>query len=258
MENYYSLLGVSQTASGEEIKKAFRARAKKLHPDLAGKGTESRMRKLLAAYEVLSDPARREKYDQAYIRFVKHIEFDYRTFLKEKADDPASQAKLIFFDLLHLEDDDAIEVWRAQGGIHFPMEKYLDREDWMDCTFILAEELEKRGHVFESFSLLTALVREERRKPYFKHFMPEVETFLKELVRLKLRPAVDDETYVACLEEMLTLEFPSRDEARWMRSIAETLFKMGEFQGAQAVFRDALTKDPALPNTAALKRKLKV
>ncbi len=258
MENYYDLLGVSHTASGDEIKKAFRELAKKVHPDLAGQGTEARMRKLLAAYEVLSDPIRREKYDSSYIRFIKHADFDYRTFLKERADDPSSQAKLIFFYFLHLEDDEAIEVWDKQGGLDFSMEKYLDREDWMDCTFILAEELEKRGHIFEAFCLLTSLIREERRKPYFKHFMPEVETFLKELVRLKLHHAVDDETYISCLEEMLTLGFSSRDEARWMRSMAETLFKMGEFQGAQTVFKDALKKDPALPNTAVLKRKLRV
>ncbi len=231
MENYYSLLGVKQDASPDEIKKAFRNLAKKSHPDVVGKGTESRMRKLLTAYEVLSDPARREKYDIAYIRFVKQSTFDYRTFLKEKTDDPKSQAKLIFYYFLHLEDDDAIEVWRNQGGLDFRLEKYLDREDWMDCVFIMAEELEKRGEIFESFCLLTSLVREERRKPYFKHFMAEVETFLKGLVRLRLRHVVDDETYIECLEEMLTLGFSSKDKARWVRSIAETLYKMGEWSG---------------------------
>jgi tetratricopeptide (TPR) repeat protein len=258
VENYYSLFGVKQNASADEIKKAFRNMAKKNHPDVVGMGKESLMRKLLAAYEILSDPKRREQYDISYARFVKHHDFDYRTFLKEKTDDPFSLAKLIFYYFLHLEDDEAIEVWEAQGGLDFPLEKYLDREDWMDCAFILAEELEKRGRSFEAFCLLSSLVREERRKPYFKHFMPEVEIFLKELVRLKLRHAVEDERYISCLEEMLTLGFSSKDEARWMRSIAETLWKIGEVSGAQMIFKDALKKDPALPNSAALKRKLKV
>jgi tetratricopeptide (TPR) repeat protein len=258
VENYYSLLGVNQNSSGDEIKKAFRDLAKKNHPDVAGKINEGRMRKLLTAYEVLSDPRRREQYDISYARFVKQKDFDYRSFLKEKKDDPFSQAKLIFYYFLHLEDDDAIEVWETNGALDFQLEKYLDREDWMDCAFILAEELEKRNRIFESFCLLTSIVREERRKPYFKHFMEDIEIFLKELIRLKLRHAVDDETYVNCLEEMLTLGFSSKDDARWMRSIAETLLKMGEFSGAQLVFKDALKKDPALPNAAALKRKLKV
>lgn len=258
MENYYNLLGVKQNAPADEIKKAFRDLAKKNHPDVAGKLNESRMRKLLGAYEVLSNPKRREQYDISYARFVKQNSFDYRTFLKEKTDDPFSQAKLIFYFFLHSEDDEAIEVWEGQGCLDFPLDKYLDREDWMDCAFILAEELEKRGRTFESFCLLTSLIRAEKIKPYFKHFMSEVEIFLKELVRLRLRHAVDDETYINCLEEMLTLGFPSKDEARWMRSMAETLFKMGEFSGAQMLMKDALKKDPALPNVASLKRKLKV
>jgi hypothetical protein len=258
VENYYSLLGVTQNAAADEIKKAFRNLAKKLHPDVSGKGNESRMRKLLSAYQTLSDPRRREQYDISYARFVKQNDFDYRAFLKEKTDDPFSQAKLIFYYFLHLEDDEAIELWETQGGLDFELEKYLEREDWMDCAFILAEELEKRNRIFESFCLLTALVREERRKPYFKHFMDDVEIFLKELVRLKLRRAVEDETYISCLEEMLTLGFSSKDEARWMRSISETLLKMGEMNDAQIVFKDALKKDPGLPNTAALRRKLRI
>jgi curved DNA-binding protein CbpA len=257
MDNYYSLLGIDTKASPREIKRAFRDRAKRIHPDIAGtSGTE--MRRLLTAYEVLSDPERRFEYDRAYGRFVRSGSFDYRSFLKENADDPASQAKLIFFELLHLEEDDALEVWRRQGGLHFPLENYLDREDWMDCSFILAEELEKRGRCYESFVLLVRVIREERRKPYFRHFLCEVEGALKELVRFKLKNAVDDETYVTCMEDLLDLGFPPKDEARWMRSLAETLLKLGELNGAEAVFREALKRDPALPNTVRLRRTLKV
>jgi tetratricopeptide (TPR) repeat protein len=257
MDNYYSLLGIDTKASSGDIKRAFRERAKRIHPDIAGT-TGAEMRRLLTAYEVLSDPDRRSEYDRAYNRFVKSNHFDYRTFLKEDADDPARLGKLIFFELLHLEEDEALAIWRHQGGLHFPLEKYLDREDWMDCSFILAEELEKRGQYYESFVLLVRIIREERRKPYFRHFLCEVESSLKELVRLRLKSAVDDETYVTCMEDLLDLGFPPKDEARWMRSLAETLLKLGELNGAEAVFREALKRDPALPNTVRLRRTLKV
>ncbi|MDR3160934.1 MAG: J domain-containing protein [Spirochaetaceae bacterium] len=258
MENYYSLLGLTPQASSQDIKRAFREQAKRLHPDIAGELNSETMRKLLTAYETLSDRDRRYEYDRAYHRFVETLRFDYRSFLRERKDDPESQAKLIFFSLLHLEEEDALKVWQAQGGLHFPLNRYLEREDWMDCTFILAEELEKRQRYYEAFMLLAALVREERRRPYFRHFMGEVETFLKELVRLKLKAAVDAEQYVECIEMLLELGFSPKEEARWMRSLAETLIRLGELRGAEMVFREALKRDPALPNVVQLRRKLKV
>jgi curved DNA-binding protein CbpA len=258
MENYYSLLGIANNAFPRDIKKAFREKAKQIHPDIAGnKGSEA-MRKLLTAYEVLSDPDRRGEYDRVYRRFINSRSFDYRSFLQEDPDDPVSQAKLVFFDLLHLEEDQALATWQAQGGLDFAMYKYLDREDWMDCTYILAEELEKRDRFYEAFMLFVSLVREERRQPYFRHFSIELESTLKELVRLKLKSAVDGETYVECLEILLELGFSSKDEARWMRSMAETLIRLDRMSSAEAVFREALKRDPALPNAVRLRRRLNV
>jgi curved DNA-binding protein CbpA len=258
MDNYYTLLGVEKNASGQDIKKAFRERAKRLHPDIAGKHAEAGMRRLLAAYEVLSSQERRFEYDRACERFLGRGGFDYRSFLKERPEDPVSQAKLVFFHLLHLEDDEALDVWTKNGGLDFALEQYLDREDWMDCAFLLAEELDRRNKVYEAFILLLRIIKEERRQPYFKHFMEDVENFLKELVRLRLKASVGKERYVECLEALLGLGFSPKDESRFLRSLAETLLSMGETRFAETVFRDALKRDSALPNTGQLRRRLKV
>ncbi|MDR1410974.1 MAG: DnaJ domain-containing protein [Spirochaetaceae bacterium] len=258
MQDYYSLLGINHNASQADIKKAFREKAKRLHPDIAGSGAADAMRKLLSAYEVLSNEGRRGEYDRAYNRFVRGESFDYRRYLAEDPDDPGRQAKLVFFDLLHLEEDSALSIWRRHGGLGFAMEKYLDREDWLDCSFILSEELSKRGDYYEAFILLTDIIREERRKPYFRHYTEEIENTLKELARLRLKAAVDSETFIDCMEILLELGFPPRDEARWMRSMSEALIRLGEIKDAEAVFREALRRDPALPNVTQLRRKLNV
>ena len=258
MTNYYELLEVSRNASTREIKSAFREKAKKLHPDIAGDKGASEMRKLLAAYETLADRNRRYEYDRIYNRFSGKNRFNYRSYLRERWNDPVSQSKLIFFELLHLEEDSAITIWEEQGGLNFHMEKFLDREDWMDCTFILAEELSKRKRYYESFVLLVKLIREERVQAYFKHFTEEIENFLKEIVRLHLRQNVDTDTYVDCLEALLDLGFNSQYEARILRSLAETFIRMGELSSAEKVFREALKLDPKLPNTIQLRRKLHV
>ncbi|MDR0316387.1 MAG: J domain-containing protein, partial [Treponema sp.] len=183
---------------------------------------------------------RRFEYDRAYSRFVKNAGFDYRTWLHEQGDDPESQAKLVFFELLHLEEDEAIDIWDRNGGIHFQMEKYLDREDWMDCLFLLAEELDRRQRCYEAFRLLVILIQEERRLPYFRHFLEEIEICLRTLVRQRLRPQVDAETWIGCMEALLGLGFPVRDEARWMRSMAEALRDIGDKAGAEQILRLAL------------------
>jgi curved DNA-binding protein len=64
--DYYKILGVSKTASEEDIKKAYRKLARKLHPDLNPNDKEAhkKFQQINEANEVLSDPEKRKKYDQ--------------------------------------------------------------------------------------------------------------------------------------------------------------------------------------------------
>jgi molecular chaperone DnaJ len=65
-KNYYEILGVPESASTEEIRKAFRRMAKKHHPDVnqGNKSSEARFKEANEANEVLSDKKKREEYDQ--------------------------------------------------------------------------------------------------------------------------------------------------------------------------------------------------
>ena len=66
MTDLYSVLGVEPEATADELRSAYRARARALHPDVNASGdAAAQMAAVNAAYEVLADPARRQEYDRA-------------------------------------------------------------------------------------------------------------------------------------------------------------------------------------------------
>src|ERR1044072_3398650 len=73
--DYYKILGIEKNASEEDIKKAYRKLARKLHPDLNPNDKEAhkKFQQINEANEVLSDPEKRKKYDQ-YGKDWQHAE----------------------------------------------------------------------------------------------------------------------------------------------------------------------------------------
>jgi curved DNA-binding protein CbpA len=66
--DYYEVLQISPNAEPETVHRVYRLLAQRFHPDNQDTGSEARFRELTEAYEVLSDPERRAKYDVVHTR----------------------------------------------------------------------------------------------------------------------------------------------------------------------------------------------
>jgi len=84
---HYDVLGVSPTASTEEIRAQYRAEARRRHPDLPG-GSAAAMAEVNAAWRVLSDPRRRSAYDRSLIDAQRGGAGDVHSGRTPATDDP--------------------------------------------------------------------------------------------------------------------------------------------------------------------------
>jgi len=259
VEDYYQLLGADPDDSQERIKRCFRQRAKELHPDLtvlADDQAESRMRRLLDAYRVLGDPERRSEYDRLYGRALRRRRFDYRSFLRARAD-PVSLAKLVLYDLMRSRDREALATFgELEAQIQSDLAALLDYDDFMDCAYLLAEALERDGSYGKACEYYLRVYQAEATRPYFRHFIAEVVERMREVACFKMAGTAATADSVRWIEELIGLNLSDRESAFFCKRIAEIYSDAGDMDAARRYLERALRLDGGLAGVKKLKERV--
>ena len=239
MIDYYKILGVKQDASVAEIKRAYRKKAKLLHPDRRNSVDSEEFKTLARAYEILSNSRQRSIFDASFFtRFSMRREnqnvFDYRSWLSERMD-YESRAKLIFFDLMHHREDEAVVEFKrmSMNHIDFSLKKWFTREDFMDYGYILAEELVLREEFYDAINLLEQIIIMEYNYSYFRLFFPEVMDFTREVLRNHIDGTISDELAIDVFERALDLGFSRSDNVFFLSKMSEAYSRIGDEHAAR-------------------------
>lgn len=119
-KDYYKILEISQNATDEEIKKAFREQAIKWHPDRnQGKDTTIQMQEINEAYLILKDREARELYDIEFNKFKQYQKRKHQTSrekTKEKNQEQKEKQTKRYYEYSDFEvEDDLLKKWMANA-----------------------------------------------------------------------------------------------------------------------------------------------
>lgn len=126
MRDPYDVLGIARTASDQEIRRAYRTLAKKLHPDVNPDNPEiaNRFKEIVAANDILSDPAKRARFDRGEIDAsgAERPEYAFHRHHARGAGSPGHTARGAFgFDDMGTIFNDIFGGGRPSGGRRGPM-----------------------------------------------------------------------------------------------------------------------------------------
>ena len=182
--------------------------------------------------------------------------FNYRNWLAARTDDE-SCCKLIFWDLMHNREDDAVAEFKRMmtSRINFSLARWFSREDFMDLGYILAEELIFRAEYYDAYLLLAQVIRMEYSYAYFRHFFPEVMALARNLLTRKIPGNIHDELALDALEDALDLGFTKKDNAFFLKLMSEAYDRIGDSHTAAMCLQKALMLDSSISVSGKLKRK---
>ncbi len=251
-------------SNNEEIKDSFRKLVKKYHPDKNrsnGTHSEGKIKLLIEAYKTLTDSEKRTHYDNLlqYKNAEEH-HYHYEKGERDKKDnnDLSIQLKQVLRDLLDKNGVQAVKDYeRLQKKIDkFDLVKFLSIKDFLDCTFLLAEEYEKQESYELAFKLYEDVYQKENGSPARRLLQEEIKDRIIRLSCKKLLKLVQAKSAIAYLQRALNLKLSKSERAFVHKKMADCYLKLGEWNSSIVNFDMAMSLNPNLKGAQTLRNKL--
>lgn len=259
MINYYQILEIHESSNNEEIKNSFRKLVKKYHPDknkTNGSHSEEKIKLLIKAYKTLTDTDQKTYYDR--ILQGNNYENYYYNAGSNNSSSLSLQTKAILNDLLNCLGAQAVKNYERlkQENEGFDLMTFLDLKDYLDCTFLLAEEYEKQRNYELAFKLYIDVYQEEDVNPSRRYLVEEIKDRIVRISCKKLTKQVQTKSAIAYLKRVLKFNLSKVEKAFIYKKIADCYTTSGEWNKSMVNFNKAMSLYPNLKGTQTLRNKL--
>ena len=235
--NHYEVLEVASSASSTEIRDSFKRLVLEAHPDKnphRPEWSEKRIRELIEAFDILGNEESRGQFDRTMGIRRRVTKVQEKPFFYYKKD-PEARALLILHHLMNKRSQVALallEEAEAQEGDHF-LSTFLDRPDYLDCLFLLAEHLVESRQYREAVTRLSAIYVHEKDARFPRHYLDQVVERLKDLYLRKLPRFAPDDEVLAGLEAAYDMGLTRTEEVQRLRRLVQLLAGQGRIQEAR-------------------------
>lgn len=266
MVNYYDILEVHYEVSTEELKRSFRTLIKKYHPDIHGQNklwAETKTKTIIQAYKTLSNSTSREHYNRQHRHLLqtKNRQVPPKKTATTSATDDGLQGhiRIVFTDLLNGRFQQAIKNYerllKDYAGIDFFL--FLNKRDYIDCKFLLAEAYEKLEKYDTAINLYELILERGKGDTHRNHLLHEIKERIRNIYCRNLARNTTPEKALGYYEKVLRLNLYKNENAFLYKKIAECYLKLHEYENALQHLTIALTLKPNLQGAHKLKIKLK-
>jgi curved DNA-binding protein CbpA len=263
MLDHYKTLGIPCNASRQEIKQAFRALAKKYHPDRNAARTQwatAQIKRLIEANRVLSHAGLREAYDRrhALLHERERRKSSQRPKQRPEGEHPRAQAERVLYDLLGGNVAQAMELYERLVGANsgYDLSHHLELRDWVDCKFLLAEEYQRRSDFERALTLYEDLYHSEAARRRFSYFALELRDRILHVCCRDAAPTSAPAAAAQYYLRALALELTPQRKAFLHKKVAECHLAIGDADCARRHLQIAFRLRPGLKGAEKICRKL--